>query len=209
MPPTIISPDARELSVSLFERMVGKCKKILLDTQYRMHPLINEFPSRTFYEGKLKSDPKNAQKRCPSPYPKNVVFLEACGPEERHHTSYHNPTEAAAVKNLVTQYIEHGVKPENIGIISPYAEQVRRLRRLVSVEVNTIDGFQGREKDLIIISLVRSLQMGFLRDFRRLNVALTRAIRELVIVANPFVGTDETYKEVMDFVAENGGYRKL
>lgn len=208
LPPTIISQDAKELSVSLFERMIGKCRYVLLDTQYRMHPLINEFPSKTFYEGKLKSFEKNASKRLNSPFSKNVVFLECNGEEKRHQTSYYNEKEAEKVRELVNKYIALGISPENIGVISPYSEQVRKLDDL-EVEVNTIDGFQGREKDLIIISLVRTNGMGFLKDLRRLNVALTRAIKELVVLGHSSIAKEPTYKAFMDFASAKGVYRVL
>ncbi len=204
LPPTIISQDAKDLSVSLFERMIGKCRYVLLDTQYRMHPLINEFPSNTFYEGKLKSF--DTSKRLNSPFSKNVIFMECDGLEKRHQTSYFNEEEAEKVKELVDKYISLGVK--DIGVISPYSEQVKKLQNL-NVEVNTIDGFQGREKDLIIISLVRTNGMGFLKDLRRLNVALTRAMRELVVIGHKSIAQDPTYKEFMDFAEKKGVYEKL
>ncbi|MCB9362779.1 IGHMBP2 family helicase [Candidatus Woesearchaeota archaeon] len=214
LPPTILSRNAQELSVSLFERMFGHCRYTLLDTQYRMHPLINQFPSDEFYEGKLKTYSKNVSHVIKDPvFEKNVVFIDVKGVEKKFKgaTSYYNVPEVDRIMDLVEKYAKHGVKAEDIGVISPYNEQVRKLQeRMPFVEVHSIDGFQGREKKVIIISLVRCNgrgEIGFLKDLRRLNVALTRAICELVVIGDEkTICSNATYRRFVDFVKKDGTY---
>ena len=101
--------------------------------------------------------------------------------------SFVNRTEARICLKLANDYLDKGVKKEDIGIISPYADQVKLISEHIDVEVKSVDGFQGREKEIIIISTVRSNdngELGFLNDLRRLNVAITRAKRKLIIVGN-------------------------
>ena len=108
--------------------------------------------------------------------------------------SKENPTEAFWVSRILEELLDGGeLKMSDIGIITPYAGQVRAIRdsmpeRLESVEVRTVDGYQGREKEVIIFSCVRSNadgNVGFLADPRRLNVALTRARRGLIVIGDP------------------------
>ena len=115
--------------------------------------------------------------------------------------------------DLVVKYTENGLSGDDIGIISPYSQQVKKIKeRMPSIEVKSIDGFQGREKTVIIISLTRSNKkgnIGFLKDLRRLNVALTRAIKELVVIGNPkTISSEPVYKRFLDFVREKGTYVK-
>lgn len=102
-------------------------------------------------------------------------------------TSIQNPLEADLVSLVTLSFINFGINPEKIGIISPYEDQRDLISSLTDVEVKTVDGFQGREKDIMIISTVRSNgkgKIGFLKDLRRLNVALTRARRKMVIIGD-------------------------
>ena len=100
-----------------------------------------------------------------------------------------------------------GVSPKEIGIISPYSDQVNYIKSRTDIEVKTVDGFQGREKDIIIISTVRSNKwgnIGFLRDLRRLNVAITRAKKKLIIIGNSqTLKHDETYERLIGFCRAN------
>jgi len=126
--------------------------------------------------------------------------------------SYKNVHEARIIKSMVDKYIEKGVQAEKIGVITPYDAQRDLLQDLLpdSVEVNTIDGYQGRERDVIIISFVRSndsKQLGFLTDLRRLNVALTRARRKLIIVGNSeTLSAHPTYARLIEYIKERGEY---
>jgi superfamily I DNA and/or RNA helicase len=114
--------------------------------------------------------------------------------------------ESKVAVSIANDYLNAGVCEEDIGIISPYADQVKIIQERIPVEVKTVDGFQGREKEIIIISTVRSNNngnIGFLKDLRRLNVAITRAKRKLIIIGNKeTLKTNPTYSRLIEF-AEN------
>ena len=198
------------LKMSLFERLVKlKIKPHMLQVQYRMHPKLSEFPSNTFYYGNLQNG-VSAEERIhfnvnfPWPNQNNPTFFyHIVGKEEfsASGTSYLNRQEADFIEKVVTTFLRCTVKPDQIGIITPYEGQrcylVSHMMKNGSVntnlykeiEVASVDSFQGREKDYIILSCVRSNDhngIGFLDDPRRLNVALTRARYGLVIVGNAF-----------------------
>ena len=129
---------------------------------------------------------------------------------ERHlkdSKSIINKLEADIAVQLANDYLNVGLDETDIGIISPYADQVKIIQDRTSVEVKTVDGFQGREKEIIIISTVRSNEnrnIGFLSDLRRLNVAITRAKRKLIIIGNiNTLKTNPTYLRLIDFAREN------
>ncbi|XP_063933195.1 regulator of nonsense transcripts 1-like [Zophobas morio] len=199
------------LSQSLFERLVVLgIRPIRLQVQYRMHPCLSRFPSNTFYEGSLQNG-VTAQERIlfdlKFPWPRvdnPMFFYYTIGSEEisSSGTSYLNRTEAANVEKCVTQFLNAGVQPYQIGVITPYEGQrafvVQYMqyhgalpsKLYLEVEVASVDAFQGREKDFIIVSCVRSNEhqgIGFLNDPRRLNVALTRAKYGIIIIGNPKV----------------------
>lgn len=199
------------LSQSLFERLVilGMAP-IRLTMQYRMHPAMSEFPSNMFYEGTLQNGVTTQERLRRSvdfPWPVHdapIMFHTNLGQEEiaGSGTSYLNRTEASNVEKIVTKFFKSGVLPEQIGVITPYEGQrsyivssmqqngSHRKEMYKEVEVASVDAFQGREKDYIILSCVRSNEhqgIGFLSDPRRLNVALTRAKYGLVILGNPKV----------------------
>jgi len=199
------------LCQSLFERLVMLgIRPNRLQVQYRMHPCLSEFPSNTFYEGTLQNGVSTADRLQPQvdfPWPNPnlpMMFLSCIGQEEisGSGTSYLNRTEATAVEKVVTQFLKGGVLPEKIGVITPYEGQrayvvsymarAGTLRQALyqQIEVASVDSYQGREKDIVIISCVRSNAeqgIGFLKDDRRLNVALTRAKYGLVLIGNPRV----------------------
>eukprot|EP00164_Ancoracysta_twista_P012521 GFYU01019681.1.p1 GENE.GFYU01019681.1~~GFYU01019681.1.p1 ORF type:complete len:1021 (+),score=253.32 GFYU01019681.1:29-3091(+) len=196
-------------SQSLFERLVALgIRPIRLEVQYRMHPALSEFPSNTFYEGSLQNGiapSDRTQDGLDFPWPvstKPMFFYNSIGQEEisSSGTSYLNRTEAANVEKIVTHFLRSGVVPDQIGVITPYEGQrayvvnymqrngALRQQLYKDIEVASVDSFQGREKDFIILSCVRSNEhqgIGFLNDPRRLNVALTRAKYGLVILGNP------------------------
>jgi regulator of nonsense transcripts 1 len=199
------------LSQSLFERLVVLgIRPIRLQVQYRMHPALSAFPSNIFYEGSLQNGVTAAdrtKKNVDIPWPqqdKPMFFYATTGQEEisSSGTSYLNRTEAATVEKIATRFLRSGVKPEQIGIITPYEGQRAYLVQYMQfsgalhsklyqeIEVASVDAFQGREKDFIILSCVRANEhqgIGFLNDPRRLNVALTRARFGIIIVGNPKV----------------------
>ncbi|KAA8500020.1 Regulator of nonsense transcripts 1-like [Porphyridium purpureum] len=211
--PVITSKPAAKagLGQSMFERMVMLgLRPIRLTVQYRMHPCLSEFPSNTFYEGSLQNGVSAADRMSESfefPWPqpdRPMVFWVQSGPEEisASGTSFLNRVEAGSVEKTVTQLLRNNVSPSRIGVITPYEGQrayivsyfMRNgpLRQDLyrDIEVASVDAFQGREKDYIIMSCVRSNEtqgIGFLADPRRLNVALTRARLGLIVLGNPKV----------------------
>ncbi|KAG8898911.1 hypothetical protein FRB99_007071 [Tulasnella sp. 403] len=199
------------LTQSLFERLVVLGNRpIRLQVQYRMHPCLSEFPSNMFYEGTLQNGvtaPERLRKNVDFPWPvpdTPMFFYQNLGQEEisSSGTSFLNRTEASNVEKIVTKFFKAGVVPAQIGIVTPYEGQRSYIVNYMQfngslkkdlykeIEVASVDAFQGREKDYIILSCVRSNEhqgIGFLNDPRRLNVALTRARYGVVILGNPKV----------------------
>ena len=126
-------------------------------------------------------------------------------------TSRENPEEARLVARMVEHLLQSGIDAGDIGIITPYNDQVDLLRRKLDcepLEISSVDGFQGREKEVILISLTRSNpqnEIGFLEDVRRLNVSLTRARRKLIVLGDrDMVTTNRIYDQFYTHAAENG-----
>ncbi len=208
LPPTIISRAAVKegYNVSLQERLValhGPLVSRPLLEQYRMHEHIMAYSSDVFYENRLEAHPTvathllrdlpNVREEELTTTP--VLFIDtsgACYDEEKEAggDSYLNRDEAKLAIKKVRDLMACGVRPSNIAIITPYSAQVRFLREQLDIdgaEVGSIDGFQGREKEAVIISFVRSNKrqdIGFLNDIRRMNVALTRARRKLIVIGD-------------------------
>ncbi|KAJ3043729.1 ATP-dependent helicase NAM7 [Rhizophlyctis rosea] len=200
---------AAGLRQSLFERIINlNVRPIRLEVQYRMHPCLSEFPSNMFYEGSLQNGvtiQERLRKSVSFPWPvveTPMFFLGSYGQEEisSSGTSYLNRTEAANCEKIVTRLMKSGVQASQIGIITPYEGQrsyivshmqysaAMKKDAYKELEVASVDAFQGREKDYIILTCVRSNEhqgIGFLNDPRRLNVALTRAKFGLMILGNP------------------------
>ena len=217
LPPTIISTHAQDLQDTLFESLIEKYphKSQLLNVQYRMNKSLMEFPNSEFYNNDLKSDSSvnNITLKDISDVEDDdaLLFVDTCDIEnhEKHlkdSKSIVNHLEARIALKFANDYIKAGIDEKDIGIISPYADQVKLISEKTDIEVKTVDGFQGREKEIIIISTVRSNeygQIGFLKDLRRLNVAITRAKRKLVIIGNSkTLKSDATYERLINFVDE-------
>lgn len=211
--PVIMNKKAAKagLNQSLFERLVVLgLAPIRLNVQYRMHPCLSEFPSNMFYEGSLQNGvtmQQRLRRDVDFPWPVGdtpMMFWSNLGNEEisASGTSYLNRTEASNVEKIVTRFFKAGVQPQDIGVITPYEGQrsyvvssmqntgTFKKENYKEIEVASVDAFQGREKDFIVLSCVRSNDhqgIGFLSDPRRLNVALTRAKYGLVILGNPKV----------------------
>ncbi|MFB6204145.1 MAG: IGHMBP2 family helicase [Candidatus Nanohaloarchaea archaeon] len=220
LPPTVKSEEASELENSLFEKMASRHPgvKDMLKTQYRMHQKIMEFSSSHFYDGKLEADELVADHTLKDlgfegdgalDPQEPVVFIDTAGEDagERQRadsTSRENPFEADKAAELAERLIEGGLEEGQVAVISPYEDQVDLIDRKLGredLEVDTVDGFQGREKEAVIISLVRSNEqndIGFLKDVRRLNVALTRAKRKLVVIGDSSTLQHETYRSLID-----------
>jgi superfamily I DNA and/or RNA helicase len=197
LPPTVLSPEAAKagLSATLFERAIERTPEAgtLLTVQYRMHEKIMAFPSKQLYEGRLVAHESNRERTIAGLEP--LVFWDTSGmghDEEfaEGSPSARNPGEAGLVATRVRSLLEVGIAPGDIAVIAPYEAQVRLLRDQIentAIEVDTVDGFQGREKEAVLVSLVRSNAegtVGFLADVRRMNVALTRARARLEVIGD-------------------------
>lgn len=214
LPPTIKTEDdasiKKTLQTTLFDRLIayyGDSFKRLLSVQYRMNEEIMKFSSETLYNGQLVADDSVAT-RILSDLPgvdsnddtdapfiwydtQGDEFLES-SQEESVVASKFNENEALLVKDHIQKLIDSNVSQNSIGVIAPYSAQVTILKHFLSekfpqIEISTVDGFQGREKEVIILSLVRSndkFEIGFLKDERRLNVAMTRPKKQLCVIGN-------------------------
>ncbi|CDJ66282.1 tRNA-splicing endonuclease positive effector protein, putative [Eimeria necatrix] len=241
LPATIFSRVAIQLRYdrSLFQRLEGAGQPTnMLSQQYRMHPAISRFASVSFYEGLLKDAP-HLPNGLWTPFPfwhrlpilQPLVFFNLDSDHTEEHTSFVNYTEADFVRQLVDflrrLFIAsgHAKWEHRLAVISPYAQQVVLLRRTIKallgvsegkscpVDVNTVDGFQGQEKDFIIFSAVRGIRsdreeakkgtVGFLGDMRRLNVAVTRGRVNLWMVGNGcFLRRDKTWARLYAYAKD-------
>ena len=219
LPPTIISERAGALEKTLFEELIKMYphKSQLLNVQYRMNSLLMKFPNREFYNNGLKSasfvDEITINDIMESGHDEEaMLFIDTSDVDDNHEMhlkdskSIVNELEADISVSIARDYLNAGISEDDIGIISPYADQVKIIQENTPVEVKTVDGFQGREKEIIIISTVRSNEngnIGFLNDLRRLNVAITRAKRKLIIIGNKdTLKTNPTYKRLIEFVED-------
>ena len=234
LPPTIISTEAADqgFAISLMERLVrtygDKITRQLI-VQYRMHDHIMQYSSDCFYSGSLVAHesvrshllsdlikpPHSSMTLSP------VTFVDTAGagweeePDPDGESRF-NPQEGAWILQQLKELCSLGIPPEGIAVIAPYAAQVRWLRQNCpyrSIEIDTVDGFQGREKEAILITLVRSnsnSEIGFLADTRRMNVALTRARRKLIVIGDSAtLATNEFYANMIAYVEKIGGYRSI
>lgn len=214
LPPTVIDDSAARagLGVTIFERLqsrLGPDSASLLTVQRRMPTELMTFPSQALYQGRLTADPSVAGHRleqlpgvAADPMrPGPLCFVDTAGKgfdelRSAGDTSLSNPGQAERTAREVRRLLGRGLAAEDLAVITPYDAQARTLRALLadlvgttaaSLEIGTVDGFQGREKEAVIVDLVRSNdagELGFLRDVRRMNVALTRARRFLLVVGD-------------------------
>jgi regulator of nonsense transcripts 1 len=230
LPPTLLSLRAQELGLglSLFDRLVRTdgTDYSMLQRQYRMHPVIADFASKHFYNGLLTSAVTPSER----PPPKGLEFKNPERPvafvrvgsdseffEVDSNGSKCNVREAQAVVGLVLQLLRAGeIIKSQIAVISPYSAQTRTIKGMLikafapqaleGLRIDTVDGFQGMEKEVVIVSTVRSNgrgTVGFLRDYRRTNVLLTRARRALVVYGNEHtLRKDETWRSWLEWYAE-------
>ncbi|CDR40163.1 CYFA0S04e04940g1_1 [Cyberlindnera fabianii] len=216
LPPTIkLDNDAQVkkiLETTIFDRLVsqyGDVFKRLLNIQYRMNKQIMTFSSDSLYAAKLLADESvenillfdldNVEKNDETEVP--IIWYDTQGgdyPEKDSAdsnevvSSKYNEMEAYVVVNHIKKLLDSGVETKHIGVIAPYNAQVSLLKSLIhkeyaDIEISTVDGFQGREKEIIIFTLVRSndeREVGFLSEQRRLNVAITRPKRQLCVVGD-------------------------
>jgi superfamily I DNA and/or RNA helicase len=241
LPPTIKSFEAANqgLATTLFEKVIQRHESAaqLLQVQYRMPEVIMGFSNAQFYEGKLEA----AANTLSHPFGGEEAILEWVDTAGSGYTeqaeaeslSTFNPEEAqfaCQYLNDTILRIGYGLFKEKgwtIGLIAPYSAQVRRLRHLIFdtyafpnlkafsdlITIDTVDGFQGQERDLMLISLTRSNErgeIGFLSDKRRMNVAITRAKRKLILVGDSStLAQHEFFDALLRYVEEKGTYRSV
>lgn len=234
LPPTVVSKEAAHegFSRSLMERLVqhfGEPVFRRLKVQYRMNQAIMNFSSEQFYDGELVADHSVKEHRlCELPHvdldeseDRILEFWDTAGAEwydekEPDGESKRNPKEARWVVEQVRDLLELGVEPEEIAVIAPYAAQVRFLKnrlQIENLEIDTVDGFQGREKEAVVVTFVRSNpegEIGFLSDVRRTNVALTRAKRHLRIIGDSATLCNNSfYREMIEYFEDQEAYHTV
>ena len=226
LPPTIKSLKAAKdgLADTLFEKAIKHIdESVMLETQYRMHPDIMKFSGDYFYGGQLKTA-EDVLFREKGSELEHFVFIDTagCGFTEKvkkETLSTYNKEEA----DLLVKHLSNNLSlDKSVGIIAPYKAQIELLRDLVmknpafdavreNIVVNTVDAFQGQERDVIYIGLTRSNEqneIGFLKEYRRMNVAMTRAKTQLVIIGDSAtLGRDAFYNSVIDYAQQIGGYK--
>ncbi len=212
LPPTVLSTEAAALglSCSVLERAMQQPFPVqLLDTQYRMPRRIAGFSARYFYGDRLKTAPALEQDDAVIEWidTAGTGYEEETGPDG---TSLLNRGELHIVQQLLHS---HPFPAAATALITPYAGQAEaaRLLPLPGIRISTIDSFQGQETDYIIVSLVRSNAegvIGFLKDYRRMNVALTRAKRRLTVIGDSAtLAHDAFYQALLQYVETEGAYR--
>jgi len=234
LPPTVKSMEAAKLglSVTLLEKCVKRLDRIqLLDTQYRMNEIIMGFSNKLFYHNQLKAHESvahwliNLQGQDDT---RPLEFIDTAGCSFDEHTndetlSHYNPEEYFILRqhldNLLTLAGEEH-KNLSIGIVSPYREQVVMMQDKMrtdfdhfpeaDIDIDTIDSFQGQERDIIYITMVRSNpqgEIGFLKDTRRMNVAMTRARKKLIIIGDSAtLAHFSFYSQLLDYAEKHDGY---
>lgn len=231
LPPTVKSSDAMRggLGITLFEKTIARQKAdVMLATQYRMHPVIMNFSSRQFYHGKLQAYEALVNNTFKELSIFDFIDTAGCGyneAQEKGSTSTVNEEEARLLIRLLKkdiQQLQSENKPVSIGVISPYKGQVRFIDELlvqsglyeqkgIQISVNSVDAFQGQERDVIYISLVRSNdkgEIGFLGDIRRMNVAMTRARKRLVMTGDTATfGAHPFYKALLQYTEEVNAWK--
>ncbi|NXN25212.1 SMBP2 protein, partial [Nycticryphes semicollaris] len=234
LPPTIISHKAaaKGLSLSLMERLIegyGEQVVRMLRVQYRMHQAIMQWASMELYGGQLTAHPSVAQhllRDLPgvtsveeTTTPLLLIDTAGCGLFEldvEDEQSKGNPGEVQLARLHVQALVEAGVKARDIAVIAPYNLQVDMLRedlchRYPELEIKSVDGFQGREKEAVILSLVRSNrkgEVGFLAEDRRMNVAVTRARRHVAIICDTRTVSSQAFlKRLVDYFSQHGEVR--
>jgi superfamily I DNA and/or RNA helicase len=234
LPPTVLSREAEAsgFGISLLERLVDLYGPVVtrrLKTQYRMHETIMNFSALEFYEAELEAHPSVSCRKLreltgvetTELTEKPVRFIDTAGAGydeqvEADGSSRFNPDEARLVIRQIQRLRAAGLPAADIAVMAPYSAQVRLLREQLNepgLEVDSVDGFQGREKEAIVISLVRSNpegDIGFLGDIRRMNVAMTRARRLLLLIGDSAtLACHPFYQRLLTYFEEVGGYHTV
>ena len=235
LPPTIRSTNAKDngLGVSLFERLVeNELKPSFLDTQYRMHPRLAEFPSAYFYDNQLLSGVHAKDREIPAGFnwPREkfpIAFVQTGNDahDEMSTLSIINNREAEIVTDIVMNLIAENDFEDDVTVISPYSAQKQLIEEMIfgesgrkttlrsrdlrkRVKVRTVDGFQGSESDVIVFSATRcndEMTVGFLKDYRRVNVMLTRTKKGLIVVGDraTLASGDQLWADWLKYVCDD------
>ena len=214
LPPTVLSNEAARLGLnkSILEISIATVENIfLLNTQYRMREAIAGFSSNYFYNGLLQSATHLRNTGA------HIFFIDTAGSgyNEKHGSdgsSLQNEGELQIVLKLIET---ESLEPLHTAFISPYAGQVAAAKDMLpkQMRISTIDSFQGQEKEIIILSLVRSNDdgdIGFLKDYRRMNVAITRAKEKLFVIGDSAtIGADAFYTSFLNYIEKSGTYKTV
>jgi ATP-dependent RNA/DNA helicase IGHMBP2 len=233
LPPTIYSKKNNGLKFTFLEKLLFKFRDNpiqsgFLNIQYRMNDQILGFPNQEFYNNLLISDFSNKNHSIGTDKidsKVHIIFIDTVGADftetrADNDQSIYNEQEGILLFKIFSNFYS---KDNNLsfGILSPYKAQVNFLEELFSknesllrsIEINTIDSFQGREKDCILISLTRSndsSEIGFLSDLKRMNVAMTRAKKELVIIGNSeTLASNNFFSKLIEYINNLGGYHSV
>ncbi|CAN4099565.1 unnamed protein product [Withania somnifera] len=239
--PIVFSKDAENygLGMSYMERLfecqlygaLNENYATRLVRNYRCHPVILQLPSEMFYGGELipcKEDKTSTWTWVDllpnKEFPLLFIGIQGCDEREGNNPSWFNRIEASKVVEIIRDLIENkGLKMEDIGVITPYRQQVLKIRSVLesfdwSIKVGSVEQFQGQEREVIIISTVRSTiqhnefdrihYLGFLSNPRRFNVAATRARSLLVVIGNPHIICKDPYwNKLLWYCADNDSYK--
>jgi superfamily I DNA and/or RNA helicase len=183
-----------------------------------MHETIMAFSNRKFYKNELTAHESVGSRLLGNSMALEFIDTAGCGFEEQsgeEGASLCNPEEITMLRKHFDQLMLDVTEQWDAAVISPYRAQVDLLRKEFAgaehVAVNTVDSFQGQERDVVYISLVRSNEkgeIGFLRDYRRMNVAMTRARKKLIIIGDSAtLGNDRFFGELLEYIESVAGYR--
>ncbi|MDZ4838969.1 MAG: AAA domain-containing protein [Bacteroidota bacterium] len=232
LPPTVKSQVAAKLglNVTLIEKCLNLPERVsLLNVQYRMHNAIMGYSNQVFYDNQLQADESVAETTLNIPQSEPIILIDTAGAGldediDPDSQSIYNTGEMKLVEKVLAEIVSQVNYADvkiSCGIISPYREQVLRLKAYINanselhspnltLSINTIDSFQGQERDIIIISMARSNprgEIGFLKDYRRMNVAMTRAKSQLIIIGDTAtLSYDSFYANMVEYLQLNGKY---
>ncbi|KAG0791661.1 hypothetical protein G6F21_004923 [Rhizopus arrhizus] len=202
LPPTLVSPAednkiGKGLDKTLFDRFIEMGHdSIMLKTQYRCHPKISAISNKLFYDRRLLNGVTAEDRKPLIEGLPTVTFVDVGGMEQKslRTNSFWNDTEVDVSAHIIQSMVDLRVPPNDLGVISLYKEQADKLSERLdamgnnsltkSVQISTVDAFQGGEKNVIILSTVRTSESAFMHNEPRINVALTRAKRHLIILGN-------------------------
>jgi hypothetical protein len=222
----------KSLFVWLTERHFPDRAVIFLEEQNRMHPMIGGLIARAFYDDRLRNGPAAPRKDTEVPhFPNPAVWVDTRGLRGLRESRGRGPSlfnlpEARLVTTIARHLLKSAPSEMDVGVIAAYAEQVALLRRLLRnevrqqngngprgphsgrrLEIDTVDAFEGREKDVIVVSLVRSnrrREIGFLQLMQRINVALSRARRLLIVVGDTATLRGSYFDKILRYLRERG-----